>query len=59
MEFVRNDGATLGIGTIPGRKKIALYRMHGCRIDPVAYFDTEGNAQWVADFLESMAERKI
>ena len=56
MEITRSDGAILGIGKIPGRSRKALYRMHGCRIDPVAYFSNDEDAQWVESFLLVLCE---
>jgi hypothetical protein len=56
MEITRNDGMTIGIGSIPSRKRKAIYLLHGCRIDPVAYFDTDDHAQEISSFLMVMAE---
>ena len=55
MEVTTVDG-TLGIGKIPGRSRLALYRMHGCRVDPIAYFPNEEDAEWVERFLGRICE---
>ena len=52
---IKNEG-TLGIGSIPGRKQKALYRMHGCCIDPIAYFSSEEDAEWVKRFMRELFE---
>ena len=54
MEITLKDGGTLGIGAMPGRKRKALYRMHGCRVDPIAYFSSEEDAEWVERFLSDI-----
>jgi hypothetical protein len=55
MEITRQDGMTIGIGAIPERKRQALYLLHGCSVNPVAYFDTDDHADEVSSFLVVMA----
>lgn len=50
------DNITLGLGSMPGRKRKALYRKHGFRIDPIAYFSSEQDAEWVEGFMRKLAE---
>lgn len=54
---IRDEGMVLGIGDMPNRKRKALYRMHGCRIDPIAYFMTDEDAAWMERFLGYICER--
>ena len=54
--IIKKDGSTLGIGVIPGRKRKALYRMHGCQVWPIAYFATDEDAEWVEWFLGELCE---
>jgi hypothetical protein len=56
VEIALRKGGTLGIGAIPGRKRKALYRMHGCQIDPIAYFSTDEDAEWVEQFLSQICD---
>lgn len=61
MEISINHGiqgeAVLGLGELPGRKRKALYRMHGCRIIPIAYVMDDVDAEWLEDFLRELVER--
>lgn len=61
MEIHINRGtqgtAILGLGEIPGRKRKALYRMHGCQIVPIAYINDEQDAQWIEELLCELAMR--
>lgn len=52
----QNDTATLGLGSMPGRKRKAIYRMHGCRIDPIAYFASDEDAEWFERFMSDLCD---
>jgi hypothetical protein len=56
VEIELRKCGTLGIGSLPGRKRKALYRMHGGQIDPIAYFSTEEDAEWVEGFLSRICD---
>jgi hypothetical protein len=47
---------TLAIGELPGRKRKALYWMHGCQIIPIAYFQNDEDAERVEDFLHELVQ---
>lgn len=56
MEITSRLHGTLGIGRIPGRKRAALYRLHGASFYPIAYIDNDEDFEWLETFLLSMAE---
>jgi len=57
MEIEIRNGATFGISAIPGRKRQALYLMHGNRIDPVAYFADDEDAEAFKSILRDLCEK--
>ena len=59
MEITMKNGGTLGIGSMPDRKRQALYRMHGCHVVPIAYFTTDEDAEWAKAFLKSLCEAAL
>jgi hypothetical protein len=46
--------AVLGLDNMPGRRRKALYMMHGCRIIPMAYFRNDEDAERVERFLRDL-----
>jgi len=38
------SGAKVMVGTLPERKRVALYRMRGCHLEVLAYFQSEDDA---------------
>ena len=51
MEITSRINGTLGLGKIPGRKRTALYRTHGCSFDPIAYIADDEDVAWLERFL--------
>jgi hypothetical protein len=45
------DGRKVHVGTLPGRKRIALYMIRGCMLEVLAWFPSESQA---ADFCHVM-----
>lgn len=44
-----------GVGYLPGRKRIALYRSCGARVNSLAYFDDESEAREFMAFIDRLA----
>ena len=55
MEISSRVNGTLGLGKLPGRKRTALYRMHGSSFDPIAYIADDEDAVWLERFLLALA----
>ena len=46
-----------GIGTMPGRKQIALYRAHNAQVKVISYFKDEDEAREFMQFVDKLANK--
>ena len=44
VECTLPSGGKISVGTLPGRKRVALYRIRGCQLEVLAYFQREDDA---------------
>lgn len=53
--FEYADCIGIGIGPIPGREQVALYKLDGADgVVPIAYFKAEEDAMYVLQFMEGL-----
>lgn len=53
-----DNGKTLGIGPLPGRKGVAIYYEFGQEFIPLGYFRSEEAAQQALKLLDEIANAK-